>query len=123
MAQSIPHSSHLLILSPPPTSADSPHLEAKSSPIPEKPSAITDARSSSPPGNPIKRATIKGSYAKFNRENPRFINEPISHVTSDETWESVQDCFEWSAIEQKCSRQSVQGAAKRPGTSCEDKEM
>lgn len=120
MAQSIPHSSHLL-LSPPPTS-DSPHLETKSTPIPEKTSSITDASSSPAPGHSVKRATIKGSCAKFNRENPRFINEPISHVTSEETWDSVQDCFEWSAIEQKCSRQSVEGAAKRLGNR-EDKEM
>lgn len=39
----------------------------------------------------------KGVNAKFIRQNPRYINEPICHVLSNEISSSVEDCLQWSS--------------------------
>jgi len=38
----------------------------------------------------------KGLNAKFIRQNPRFINDPICHVLPNESSSSVHDCLHWS---------------------------
>lgn len=37
----------------------------------------------------------KGMNAKFLRQNPRFINEPIRHILPNEMSTSVEDCLHW----------------------------
>ena len=51
--------------------------------------------------------SIKGTCAKFHHQNPRFINAPIPHMITREKANTVQDCFEWSSIEEKCSKGST----------------
>ena len=65
----------------------------------------TDNRS----GNVLKKPTeannttvaansnTKGTCAKFLRENPRFLNEPICQVLPNESSSSVGDCLSWSS--------------------------
>ena len=37
----------------------------------------------------------KGTVAKFLRENPRFINEPICNLVSSDNCSEVKDCLAW----------------------------
>ena len=40
---------------------------------------------------------IKGTCAKFLRQNPRFINESVCHVLPNEYSASVGECMSWSS--------------------------
>ena len=69
-----------------------------------------------------KSNTTKGSCAKFLRENPRFLNEPICHVLPNESSRSVGDCLSW-----RCSMESpstvattIHGKNKKPIRSARD---
>jgi hypothetical protein len=46
---------------------------------------------------PAKNNNVKGTCAKFLRENPRFLNEPVCHVLPNESSGSVGDCLSWSS--------------------------
>ena len=41
------------------------------------------------------KTNIKGTCAKFLRQNPRFINEPICRVLPNEYSTSVGECLSW----------------------------
>lgn len=43
------------------------------------------------------KSNTKGTCAKFLRENPRFLNEPICQVLPNESSGSVGDCLSWSS--------------------------
>ncbi len=43
------------------------------------------------------KSNVKGTCAKFLRENPRFLNEPICQVLPNELSGSVGDCLSWSS--------------------------
>lgn len=78
---------------------------------------------SSDHGPSFRRQSVKGSLAKFNFQNPRFINAPIAHLDSREKCNTVKDCFEWSSVEERCSKESVDSIKRRNSPSEEDKEM
>lgn len=46
---------------------------------------------------PAKNNNVKGTCAKFLRENPRFLNEPVCQVLPNESSGSVGDCLSWSS--------------------------
>ena len=43
----------------------------------------------------IRPNSNKGTIAVFLRENPRFLNEPICNLKSDEYCKEVSDCLVW----------------------------
>ena len=73
---------------------------------PSKDTTNTDNRSPSV----VKRSQtyssthIKGTCAKFLRQNPRFINEPVCHVLPNEYSASVGACMSWSTSADSVSR-------------------
>ena len=46
---------------------------------------------------PAKSNNVKGTCAKFLRENPRFLNEPVCQVLPNESSGSVGDCLSWGS--------------------------
>ena len=56
--------------------------------------------------NTATKRTVKGTCAKFLRQNPRFVNEPICQVLPNESSGSVGECLSWS-----CSMDSVSTVA------------
>lgn len=70
--------------------------EAKSSPK----DANSDNRLASVMKRTVELTTknnIKGTCARFLRQNPRFVNEPICQVLPNEHSASVGECLSWSA--------------------------
>ena len=46
---------------------------------------------------PAKGNNVKGTCAKFLRENPRFLNEPVCQVLPNESSGSVGNCLSWGS--------------------------
>lgn len=121
MSTSIPPSSHFM-MSQPPTGSPLLDSESKSPPKSVHSGAMANSVATVPEPS-VRRQSIKGTFAKFHFQNPRFINAPIAHLASREKCNSVQDCFEWSSVEERCSKESVCNV-KRSNVPCKDnKEM
>ena len=73
---------------------------------PSKDTTNTDSRSLSVVNRSQTNSStlIKGTCAKFLRQNPRFINEPICHVLPNEYSASVGACMSWSTSADSVSR-------------------
>jgi hypothetical protein len=59
--------------------------------------STTNSRGSTPEKSSPKH--VKGTRAKFIRQNPRFINSPICQVMPCEGGKSVAECLEWKEEE------------------------
>lgn len=60
------------------------------------------------------KTNIKGTCAKFLRQNPRFINEPICRVFPNEYSTSVGECLSWqtaSTNSTSATSASIDGSA------------
>ena len=53
------------------------------------------------------KSTVKGTCAKFLRQNPRFINEPICQVLPNESSRSVGDCLRWQTTSKSNTMSTV----------------
>lgn len=49
-----------------------------------------------------RKGNVRGKYARFINENPRFINEPIYNISyTIDSRASVSDCMKWTTNENK----------------------